>query len=69
MSDPEVENMLLELESEIFALKLDDVSNLANKMKIDKSSVEGKSQFSIQNLYAKRSKRKWATWLNHRITR
>ena len=47
MSDPEVEDMLLELESEIIALKLDDLSNLANEMKLDKSSIEGKSKFSI----------------------
>ena len=47
MSDPEVEEMLLELESEILALKLDDLSNLANEMKLDKSSIEGKSKFLI----------------------
>ena len=47
MSDPEVEEMLLELESEILALKLNDLSNLANEMKLDKSSIEGKSKFLI----------------------
>ena len=47
MSDPEVENTLLELESKILALKLNDLSNLANEMRLDKSSVEGKSKFSI----------------------
>ena len=47
MSEPEVENMLLELESEILALKLDDILNFANGMKLDKSSIEGKSKFSI----------------------
>ena len=41
--------MLLELESKILALKLDDLSNLANEMKLDKSSVKGKSKFSILN--------------------
>ena len=47
MSEPEVENMLLELESEILALKPDDLLNFANEMKLDKSSIEGKSKFPM----------------------
>ena len=35
------------LEPKLLALKLDDLSNLANEMKLDKSSIEGKSKFSI----------------------
>ena len=47
MSSPDVEGMLLELESEIFTLKLDDVVKLANDMKLDGSVIKDKSRFSI----------------------
>ena len=47
MADSEVEEMLLELESEILALKLDDILKLAQNIKLDESSVQGKSRFMI----------------------
>jgi hypothetical protein len=47
MSDSEVEEMLLELESEILALKLDDILKLAQNINLDESSVQGKSRFMI----------------------
>jgi hypothetical protein len=46
MADSEVEEMLLELESEILALKLDDILKLAQNINLD-SSVQGKSRFTI----------------------
>ena len=45
MADSEVEEMLLELESEILALKLDDILKLAQNINLDESSVQGKSRF------------------------
>ena len=47
MADSEVEEMLLELESEILALKLDDILKLAQNIKLDESSIQGKSRFMI----------------------
>jgi hypothetical protein len=47
MADSEVEEMLLELESEILALKLNDILKLAQNIKLDESSVQGKSRFMI----------------------
>jgi hypothetical protein len=43
MADSEVEEMLLE----ILALKLDDILKLARNIKLDESSVQGKSRFMI----------------------
>ncbi|CAB4035431.1 Hypothetical predicted protein [Paramuricea clavata] len=45
MADSEVEEMLLE--SEILALKLDDILKVAQNIKLDESSVQGKSRFMI----------------------
>ncbi|CAB3997930.1 Hypothetical predicted protein [Paramuricea clavata] len=49
MADSEFEEMLLELEleSEILALKLDDILKLAQNIKVDESNVQGKSRFMI----------------------
>ena len=47
MADSEVEEMLLELESEILALKLDNILKLAQNINLDESSVQGKSIFMI----------------------
>ena len=47
MADSEVEEMLLELESEILSLKLDDILKLAQNIKLDESSIQGKSRFMI----------------------
>ena len=58
MPDPEVENKLLELESEILALKLDDLSNLTNEMKLGKSGIKEKSKFSILKSVCKEVEKK-----------
>ena len=39
--------MLLELESEMLTLKLDDLVKLAKEMKLDGPSIEGKSKLSV----------------------
>ena len=47
MSNSEVEDKLIELESEMLLLNLDDVFKLAQDMKLDESNVKDKSKFVI----------------------
>ncbi len=47
MSNSEVEDKLIELESEMLLLNLDDVSRLAQGMKLDECNVQDKSKFAI----------------------
>ena len=56
MSNPDVEGMLLEMESEIFTLKLDDVVKLANDMKLDGFSIKDKSLLRLNRSLQKKRK-------------
>ena len=43
----EIEEKLMELESEILTLNLDGVLELSNKIKLDESSIQDKSRFIV----------------------
>ena len=47
MSDSKIEKNLMELESEILTLNLEGALKLANKMKLDESSIKDKSTFMV----------------------